>query len=168
MRFFLREVWPDLARIHPSATLRVVGADPPQDLLALSERDRRVSLPGFVEDMRPLVHQASVYVCPIYDGGGTKLKMLDAMALGKAIVAHPVACEGLHLTDGEQVLMASSPEEFLACITRLFQDAPLRATLGERARHHVEAHFSFDSIGADLSRFLEDLASGQGSMTPPT
>lgn len=168
IRFFVRRVWPELTRVHPLATLTVVGADPPPDLFAFSEKDHRVSFPGFVDDMRPLVHGSSVYVCPIFDGGGTKLKMLDAMAMGRAIVAHPVACEGLRLKDGEQVLMASSPEEFLACISRLFQDVSLRASLGERGRRHVEEHFSFETIGRDLSRFLEDVASRGGTRTPST
>lgn len=150
IRFFLREVWPLLSARRPSTQLTVVGRGVSADLAAIAAKDSRIRFPGFVDDMRPVVHEAAVYICPIRDGGGTKLKMLDAMALGKPIVAHPVACEGLGLTHGENVVHAETPEGFTEEICRLFDDAALRRRIGTRARQHVERHFSFEAIGAEL------------------
>lgn len=158
MRFFLREVWPLLGEIYPEAALDVVGRAPPRDFLQLAERDRRVRVHGFVDEMRPMLDTAAVYVCPIFDGGGTKLKMIDALAMRKAIVAHPTACEGLDLTDGVNVLLAERPEDFVQQVGRLFANPTLRDMLGDNARRHVESHFSFRAIGKDLADLYGSLA----------
>jgi polysaccharide biosynthesis protein PslH len=157
IRFFLREAWPIISQKYPDIKLRVIGRRPPEDLVVLSSRDPRIELLGFVDDIRPIVHGSSVYVCPIYDGGGTKLKMLDAMAMGMPIVAHPVACEGLGLRHGEQVLTASTGLEFANELERIFADHELCARLSNSARSHVEQHFSFTSIGRDLAAYYGGL-----------
>ena len=84
----------------------IIGGRPPDDLVALAERDDRFNVHGFVDDIHPWMEQALCYVCPIRDGGGTKLKILDALAMSKAIVAHPIACEGIDVTPGLDVLFA--------------------------------------------------------------
>jgi polysaccharide biosynthesis protein PslH len=152
IRFFLTKVWPILVTRRSDVEFRLIGRNPPTDILELAARDSRIKPMGFVDDIRPIVHQSMVYVCPIFDGGGTKLKMLDAMAMGKAIVAHPVACEGLDITDGLQALQASAPEAFATAILRLMDDRALRMNLEIEGRKHVCEHFSFASIGRELSR----------------
>ena len=117
----------------------------------MSQRDPSIEFLGYVDDIRPLVHRSAVYICPIRDGGGTKLKMLDAMAMGRAIVAHPVATEGLDLVDGEQCLIAAEPAEFASKIVSALGSERQRRELGRSARRHVEGHFSFERIGADLA-----------------
>lgn len=129
---------------------RVFGRGVPADLAAIAAKDCRIRFRGFADDMRLVVHEAVVYICAIPDGGGNKLKMLDAMALRKIIVSHLVACEGLGLTHGENVLQAETPEGFTEEICRLYDDAGLRRKIGTQARQHVERHFSFEAIGADL------------------
>jgi polysaccharide biosynthesis protein PslH len=158
IRFFLTKIWPILVARRPNVEFRLIGRNPPEDILDLAARDSRIRPMGFVDDIRPIVHQSMVYVCPIFDGGGTKLKMLDAMAMGKAIVAHPVACEGLDIVDGRQVLEASDPEAFASAILRLLDNPSLRAHLESAGRKHVREYFSFDSIGSDLSRSYAQLA----------
>ena len=151
VRFFLNEVWPLLAKQYPDAVFDIVGRSPPQDFTDLAARDTRVRVHGFVDEMRPMLDSAAVYICPIFDGGGTKLKMIDALAMRKAIVAHPIACEGLSLTDGVNVMMAERPEQFVAQIGKLFDSAELRDSIGDTARRHAEDRFSFGSIGKDLA-----------------
>jgi polysaccharide biosynthesis protein PslH len=112
---------------------------------------------GFVDDVHPLFDRSMVYVCPIFDGGGTKLKMLDAMAMGKAIVAHPVAAEGLGLSHGENVLLAEDPIEMVKHCIQLFEDDSLRQHLGRAARARAEQAFGFSAIGAELSEFYAGL-----------
>ena len=151
MRFFLREVWPKIKNRYPATDLRIIGRDAPPDLKALAANDGRVHFLGFVDDIRPIVHKSAVYVCPIRDGGGTKLKMLDAMAMGKAIVAHPIACEGLQVVDRCQVLLAESGQSIADRVFELFESDALRSTLSRNARLHVERYFSFEMIGNDLA-----------------
>jgi polysaccharide biosynthesis protein PslH len=152
MRFFVRDVWPKVGARRPRAELRIIGRDPPSDLVEAAARDHRIKVHGFVDDIRPTVADSMVYVCPISDGGGTKLKMIDAMAMGKAIVAHPIAAEGLGLSDGENVLLTEDPGEMADMCIRLFDDEGLRIRLGQAARSRAEESFGFDAIGTALAR----------------
>lgn len=158
MRYFIREVWPLLSARRPHSELRLIGRNPPQDILEAGQRDSRIKVMGFVDDIRPVVHQAMIYICPIRDGGGTRLKMIDAMAMGKAIVADPVAAEGLGLTHNRDVLLAETPADMVECCVRLFDDVELRRNLGHAARQRAERAFGFDAIGAHLSHVYETLA----------
>lgn len=151
MRFFVKKVWPVLVEHRPSIELKIIGRNPPADLTMAAQRDTRIKVMGFVDDIRSSVAESMVYVCPIFDGGGTKLKMIDAMAMGKAIVAHPVAAEGLGLEHGRNVLLGESPGEMAKLCLELFDDDQLRHRLGRAARERAEQAFGFDAIGAALA-----------------
>ncbi len=161
MQFLVSDVWPLLVERRPEARLQIIGRNPSVSLRRLAAPYAGIEIPGFVDDMRPLVYRSQVYVCPIYDGGGTKLKMIDAMALSKPIVAHPVACEGLGLTDGVDVIIAETPIEFRDSIIRLFEDSELRRRLGAAARARAERVFSFREIGAKLADLYSQLAASR-------
>lgn len=150
MEYFATEVWPILVKRRPTATFELVGKNPTRRLRALAQDDERFRVHGFVDDIRPMVSNAKVYVCPIRDGGGTKLKILDAMAMGKAIVAHPHAVDGINLRDGIDVLLARTPEDFCEQIERVFDDASLRERLGAAARSLAVKEYSYESIGSQL------------------
>ncbi|MCI5164822.1 MAG: glycosyltransferase, partial [Candidatus Electrothrix sp. GM3_4] len=100
-----------------------------------------------------------VYICPIRDGGGTKLKLLDAFSMKKAVVAHPVACEGINAQPDHDVFFAETPNEFVDKISMLFADAELRQATGENARKMVSSLYSYESIGGKLSEMYELLYS---------
>ena len=151
MRYFAAEIWPILKKRVPDIVMNVVGKNPPEMLSKLSEEDSNFRVHGFVDDVREYISRASVYVCPIRDGGGTKLKLLDAFAMGMATVAHPAACEGLDVTEGKNILLASSTEEFYAAIEKLIRDKELRKTIGLNARKLVVEKYSFKTIGKHLS-----------------
>lgn len=157
IEFLLDEVWPKIIQRRPKAYLEIVGKGASQSIMERARRFVGVELTGFVDDVRPHLSRSNIYVCPVFDGGGTKLKMLDAMAMGKAIVAHPVACEGLALTHGREVYMAATGNEFADAIVRLFDDAALRVRLGDAALSHVRRHFSYDAIGRALATGYESL-----------
>ena len=93
--YFLRDIWPRIRTRHPQVRFYAVGQDPPAELRALAQGDDRVVVTGFVDDIRPIVRRAAVYVVPLRVGGGTRLKVLDAMAMGKAIVSTSIGCEGI-------------------------------------------------------------------------
>lgn len=162
MRWFLNDIWPLLADVE-GASMTVAGRKPPSWLEETGQRLASVRVTGFVDDIRPYMEDAAVYVCPIFDGGGTKLKMLDAMAMGKAIVAHPIACEGIDVVHGEQVLMAEDPREFAKLVAALWKNRPLRQQLGDNARKLVAERYSFGEIGRRLAELYEGLARRDGA-----
>lgn len=149
MRYFLQEIWPTLVAENPGRSLTVVGRDPPAEVLAAA-RDPRVRAPGFVPDVRTFLDEASVYVCPIRDGGGTRLKVLDALAMAKPLVATQLSVEGLELEEESHYLRAETPEDFVRQIGRLEQNPDLARRLGAAGRHLVETRYSWDAIGQKL------------------
>lgn len=157
--FFLNKIWPLLKIKIPSVNISFIGKDPPERLIQVSKIDPQIKVTGFVDDVRPYIEEASVYVCPIMDGGGTKLKILDALSMGKAIVAHPVACEGIDVRDGESVLFAETPDQFADKITFLLSNDFLRFSMGIKGRALIERLYSYEQIGKTLIKELKSLSS---------
>jgi glycosyltransferase involved in cell wall biosynthesis len=155
MLFFADRVWPALKAKLPGVTMDVIGGSPPPRLSALAGRDEDFRVHGFVPDVRPYIGRAAVYVCPIMDGGGTKLKILDALAMGKAIVAHPIACEGIEVQDGRNVIFAREPDEFAEGIVTLLESPELRGRLSLNARALAESSYSYSFIGRRLVSAIE-------------
>jgi polysaccharide biosynthesis protein PslH len=155
MLFFADRVWPRLKAKVPGVTIDVIGGNPPPRLSALAARDGQFRVRGFVPDVRPYIGQAAVYVCPISDGGGTKLKILDALAMGKAIVTHPIACEGIEVQDGRNVVFARQPDEFAESIATLLESPELRKQLSLNARSLAESSYSYSLIGRRLVSEIE-------------
>jgi glycosyltransferase involved in cell wall biosynthesis len=151
IRHFLAGAWPALVARRPGTTFHLIGHAPPDEA-----RTPGVTAHGFVEDIRPIVGRAAVYVVPIRIGGGTRLKILDAMAMGKAIVSTSVGCEGLHVTPGVDIMVADRPDEFAALVARLLDDEGLRRRLGCEARKTAERLYGWDQI----ERQLEELYDG--------
>lgn len=158
MFFFLREIWPGLKARVPAATMDIAGSNPPASLIELGRSLPDVTVHGYLPDVRPLIDSAAVVVCPIRDGGGTKLKILDAFAMRKCVVAHPIACEGIGVTDGKDVALAATAEEFIAAIGALLQDTGRRETLAQAARMLVESRYSYDEIGAQFNATMQAAA----------
>jgi polysaccharide biosynthesis protein PslH len=152
------EIWPALVADGSDWALTVIGRSPSPQLLALAARDTRVSAPGFVDDVRPMLAAARIYVCPITDGGGTRLKILDALSLERALVSTSLGVEGLGLEEGKHYLAAETPEEFVRQCRRLRDDAGLAARLGWAGREHVVRHFSWHTIGEHLERAYRSVA----------
>jgi len=165
VRYFLRDVWPELAASGPNRRLTLVGRDPPDDVVAAGS-DSSIEVLGFVPDIRPLIDQASIYVCPIRDGGGTRLKILDALAMAKPLVATGLAVEGLGLTDGEHFLRADAPDEFVAQVSRLERDPGLRHRLAVAGRRVVEERFAWSCVGGQLEAAYARALSRRGDLRP--
>lgn len=153
--YIANTLWPKLKKLHPDLTFHIVGANPPQQISALAQRDPSFKVHGFVEDIRPMIEQATVYVCPIRDGGGTKLKILDAMAMGAPIVAYPLACEGIEVTPGHDVLFAETDDEFVRQISELLGSPALQQKISRNARKLIEGRFSYEVIGRELAKAFE-------------
>ena len=158
MIYFAREIWPLLKRDFPEIKINLVGASPPPELTELNRNDPAFRLLGFVDDVRPYVSQAAVYVVPITVGGGTRLKILDAMAMGKAIVSTSIGCEGISVADGREIIIADSPEVFAAKIGQLLHDPDLACKIGENARKTVMSTYSWKKIAPELTSVYAKLA----------
>ena len=153
---FLDETWPTIANAVPEARFYAVGQDPPRELQAIAARDPRVVVTGYVDDIRPLVHKAAVYVVPIRVGGGTRLKVLDAMASGKAIVSTSIGCEGLDVHPGRHLVVADAPADFARATIELLADPRRRAELGAAARARVEELYAWPLVGDQLMAAYAD------------
>jgi polysaccharide biosynthesis protein PslH len=158
--FLLREVWPIAKARHPDLRLDIVGSAPPKSVLDLAAGLMDVRVHGFVDDIRPLMDEATLYVCPIRDGGGTKLKLLDAFAMEKCVIAHPVACEGIDISPGVNVQLAESAESFADSIDTLVSDPAARVAMGRAARSLVVDAYAFSQIGRQLCGLFESTAKG--------
>jgi len=151
VKFLLDNIWPKVYSRYPDSTLDIVGSKPPDSIKQMAQKYNGVKVHGFVDDIIPLFDSAMCYVCPIKDGGGTKLKILDALAMGKAIVADPIACEGIDVEDDVNVIFAESPDEYAEAITRVFEDVEYRKKIQINARKLAADKYSYEKIGKQLA-----------------
>jgi polysaccharide biosynthesis protein PslH len=120
-------------------------------------QEYNLRVPGFVDDIRPYVARSSVYVVPLQSGGGTRLKVLDALAMGKAVLSTSIGCEGLAVTQGENILIADSPEKFTASLKSLLKQKDKRHILGQNGRKLVAGHYSWDKICDEMMPFYSKI-----------
>ena len=153
--FFLDEIWPRVAETHPSARVRILGRRPPPALLA--RQGPRVEVAGFVEDLRPSLAAAAAVVVPLRLGGGTRLKILEAMAMARPVVSTTLGAEGIDVVPGRELLVADDPASFAAELRRLLDDPELGTRLGLAARALVEARYTWRASARKLERLLLDL-----------
>jgi glycosyltransferase involved in cell wall biosynthesis len=151
VEWFLDAIWPRIRAKVPNARFFAVGTKPSQKVLDAAKANIGVEAPGFVDDVRPWVARASVYVVPLRVGGGTRLKMVDAMSQGKAIVATPVGAEGIDGRDGEEFLLVADPDAFADTVVRLLGDNVERARLGRNARARAGSKYSWPILGRQLA-----------------
>jgi glycosyltransferase involved in cell wall biosynthesis len=152
-------IWPLIP--DADAVLTIIGRNPPDWLAALSRADPRIRVLGWVDDVRPWIGQSTVYVCPVFDGGGTRLKVLDALAMGIPMVAHPIACEGIEVKDGHHVLLAREPAEFVRKIRMLWEDPALRDKVSTAGIQLIRHRYSYGVIGAQVRGLYARLLAGQ-------
>ena len=155
VRFLAHELWPSLKAEVPGISIDIIGAEPPADIVRLSETDNDFRVHGFVDDILPFMNKAAIYVCPIMDGGGTKLKVLDALSMEKALVAHEIACEGISVQNEKNVIFAQSVDEYVNAIKLLIENEPFRRTMGAEARKLVEEKYAYEMVGKNLSNLYE-------------
>ena len=150
-RWLRDEIWPELRKRRTAQTLGIVGRNPPEDIVAWGDSDSSVEVSGFVDDVRMAFDEAEVFVCPIFQGGGTRLKILDAMAMGLPIVSHSMAIEGLDLVPGEHVLVADDTRSTVEAIDRLLADSGLRERMSRAALERVDALYSTHAVHKHLN-----------------
>jgi glycosyltransferase involved in cell wall biosynthesis len=148
---FVRDIWPRISETHPEARCKIIGGRAPPSLLALA--GLRVELTGFVPDLRPYLAAAAVVVVPLRLGGGTRLKIVEAMAMGKAIVSTTLGAEGIEAVPGLDLLVEDQPAAFAHAVNRLLADPSLAARIGESARQLAVARYTWSGAAQALEGF---------------
>lgn len=156
MEFFLQDVYPRIKAKRPDASLRITGRSDgvPVDRLPLGNG---AQLTGYLDDIRPTIGQSWICVVPLRVGGGTRLKVLEAMALGTPVVSTSKGAEGLEVTPGEDILIADEPGVFVDAVLRLLGDEVLRAKLAANGRKLVRERYGWDRIADNMDRFLHQV-----------
>ncbi len=152
--YFCKDIFP-LIRHTTAVKLFIVGRDPQPDVMQLNGDGVHVT--GRVDDVLPYYRQSIVSVVPLRAGGGTRLKILEAMALGRPVVSTTVGCEGLDVVDGEHLLIADQPEQFAEKTVRLLTDRQLYQRISANARQLVETRYDWDKIAERLMEIYEEL-----------
>jgi glycosyltransferase involved in cell wall biosynthesis len=151
VQWFAQDILPLVLREAPQTRFWVVGKDPHPRLERLAE-DPAIVITGWVEDVRPYIGGASVYVIPLRMGGGTRLKVLEAMAMGKAIVSTTVGSEGFDVVHDQEMLIADAPGEFAAEVIALLSDPGRRQRLGSAGREFAAAGYDWPIVVPMLER----------------
>jgi sugar transferase (PEP-CTERM/EpsH1 system associated) len=156
MRFFCRAVWPLVRAEEPGATLAIVGRAPTPSVKSLS--GDAVQVTGRVDDIRPYVRKAAAYIVPLRIGGGARLKIFEAMAMGRAVVSTTVGAEGLPVSNGRHLILADEPRAFAGAIVGLLRDPASRRELEEAARRLVAEHHDWSKAATELEEAVMEVA----------
>jgi glycosyltransferase involved in cell wall biosynthesis len=151
---FLRHTWPRVRRVRPDATLTIVGRNPSLRLVEAG-RTPGVTVTGTVDDVRPYLHDAEICIVPLRVGGGTRLKIFEALAMGKAVVSTTIGAEGLGLDPNRHFVAADGHEPFADAVCALLDDAARRTALGESGRIFVDERCSWRQVTQVFERSLE-------------
>jgi glycosyltransferase involved in cell wall biosynthesis len=156
LEFFSSEILPKVRERRPDVRARWIGGATDAEIRRFDAL-HGIELTGYVEDIRPLVQRAACYVVPLRVGGGTRLKILDAWAMGKAVVSTAVGCEGLTATHDDNIMIAGDAESFAAAVLTVLEDRELRTRLGRSARSTAATTYSWDAIGKGLIQIYRAL-----------
>jgi glycosyltransferase involved in cell wall biosynthesis len=160
--FFVRNIFPLVQRAEPWARLLVVGNSPAPEVGQLHDPPR-ITVHANVPDVEPYYRQACVAVVPLRIGGGTRLRVLEAFAVGRPVVATSVGCEGLEVADNEHLLVRDDPQAFADACIQLLRDGDLRGRLTERARELIAERYTWDSIEHRVGAIAGRLLAGRSS-----
>ncbi|MCF6236502.1 MAG: glycosyltransferase family 4 protein [Gammaproteobacteria bacterium] len=155
--YLMDNIYFNMLKKVPDIIFDIIGPNPSPKMLEFAKSEAGFIVHGAVPDVRPYLEQASVYLCPIMDGGGTKLKILDAMALGKAIVAHPIACEGIDVKHNESIMFAKTAQQFIEYTYMLLNTPSKIKELGENARAIIEKKYAYSAIGENFQKIFSHL-----------
>jgi glycosyltransferase involved in cell wall biosynthesis len=156
--YFVREIWPRVTAVHPEARLKIIGRDAPRSIRDLARPG--VELTGFVSDLRPHLAAATAVVVPLRLGGGTRLKIVEAMAMGKAIVSTTLGVEGIEAVPGRDLLVEDQPAAFADAVNRLLDERSFAVRLGQSARQLAVRRYAWSVAARALESFYRGILGG--------
>jgi glycosyltransferase involved in cell wall biosynthesis len=156
VQWFVREVLPLIRRQRPECSVAIVGRTPPSSIAALGRGDDRIRVTGTVPDIRPFLWSAAVSIVPLRIGGGTRLKIYEAMAARVPVVSTTVGAEGLEVHHPDDIRLADSPEAFAAACCELLANAELRRRQAAAAWDMVATQFSWEHVAGCFERVLDE------------
>lgn len=157
VRHYVDAIYPVIRSRLPNVRLLVTGRTDGVDLTGISDCPG-VELTGYVQDIRDVLKKSAACIVPLREGGGSRLKILEAMAAGVPVVSTSMGAEGIEVVSGEHLLIADTPESFVDAIARMLGDHSLRESLRSAARALVEQRYSWESIGARFVEMVESVA----------
>lgn len=152
--WFVDDVLPRIHARLPDVTLTVVGRNPPAAIQALASRDSRLRVTGSVPDVRPYMEAAPVFVVPLRVGGGTRLKIFEALAMERALVSTTIGAEGLPLEHGRHALIADSSDDFAQRVIDLLADPAVATRMGRTGAEYVRARFGWDGVAETFAEIV--------------
>ena len=155
IRYFTEAIMPLIKQQIPDVKLTVVGRNPFPSLVELSQRDPSVVVTGRVDDVRPYMERAAAYVIPLRIGGGTRLKVYEAMAMEMPIVSTTIGAEGLPVNHGQELLLADEPQAFADSVIRVLREKELAQRLGQQSAQTVRAKFGWEGVTDEFVRLCE-------------
>ncbi len=155
--FFAQQCWPLVRDYLPNATWQIVGRNPLPEVWKLAELPG-VTVTGSVPDVRSYLVEAEVAIAPLLIAGGTRLKILEALAMRKAVVSTSIGCEGLAVVPGEHLMVEDQPQKFALAVIKLLSSSEVRTAFGAAGRRLVEAEYSWDRCGEKLLRTLDEFS----------
>ncbi|MDZ7336504.1 MAG: glycosyltransferase family 4 protein [candidate division KSB1 bacterium] len=161
--FFIDDIFPLIETKIPTARVTFVGASPPAKLIKKAKENSNVKVVGYVDDVRPYVDQAAIFVAPIRSGSGTKIKILNALAQQKAVVTTSIGAEGIDIIPDQHFMIADSAREFADAIIYLFKNQHRIVELGRNGRKLVEEKYSWQQINRQVERLYQALVNGHQS-----
>jgi glycosyltransferase involved in cell wall biosynthesis len=153
--WFVEKVWPIVIQRLPNAHLSLVGKSPPPYLEKLA--GPTISLTGRVDSIEEYVSKAECCVVPLWIGSGMRYKILEAFALGKAVVSTSLGAEGIEITDGTHILLRNDPQSFASAVIEVLENPDLRDRLGTNARKLVEERYSWPDVARRFESSIESL-----------
>lgn len=153
--WFLREVWPEIIGMFPKAKLFIVGKNPPKEISEYQNND--IIVTGYVNDVKLWIAKSEIFIVPLFSGGGIRIKILEAMAIGKPIVSTSIGAEGIDAKNMKNIIISDNKESFVKSIKLLFYNKKIRDNLSKNSRKLIEEKYSFEVIEKEINHIIENL-----------
>lgn len=157
VKWFLNDVWPEVSKQFPKLKIYLAGRETPEWLKNIKLKN--VNVLGEVSDAYAFMESKTISVAPLFSGSGIRIKIIESMAMGKAVIATTIGAEGINYTNGENILIADTKKEFVKAIKKLYKDKKLALTIGQNARELVQKEHNIKETAQQLENFYEKMLS---------
>jgi glycosyltransferase involved in cell wall biosynthesis len=155
IEWFLDEVWPDILTAHPELTFTLAGHDIPDSIR--NRQDKNVTVVGAVPDANEFMMDHDIMVVPLLSGSGIRIKIVEAMALGRVVITTSIGAEGLDVQDGKHLFIANTPEEFVAVVNKCVSMPDICSIISENAQHYISVNHNNAVIAQKIIDFYQKI-----------